>query len=72
MAYGAPRGEEEEGLPPTSARVPEVGSSVRIVLLLLLFSCGGSERYVRALCGASSTRYVSMRGLTGSRRVPPT
>jgi hypothetical protein len=24
------------------------------------------------LCGASSTRYVSMRGLIGSRRVPPT
>eukprot|EP00966_Prymnesium_polylepis_P009836 226529-Prymnesium_polylepis.1 len=24
------------------------------------------------LCGASSTRYVSLRGLTGSRRVPPT
>eukprot|EP00966_Prymnesium_polylepis_P104702 2425424-Prymnesium_polylepis.1 len=28
---------------------------------------------LRALCGAvSGTRYVSMRGLKGSRRVPPT
>ena len=27
---------------------------------------------LRAPCGASGTRYVSMRGLIGSRRVPPT
>eukprot|EP00966_Prymnesium_polylepis_P038692 898238-Prymnesium_polylepis.1 len=33
---------------------------------------GGVARALRAPCGASSTRYVSMRGLLGSRRVPST